>query len=239
MSPTGVNTDGWRLIKQNDNRFWFCFGGGGGNGCGPSAPTTVFSTTSATTGSWFHVAAVKTATELAIYVNGVKEGAKPSPTFTDTNSANLLIGANALEGAHLNGLIDEAEIFNRALSASEIQAIVHADTAGKCKATPTPTPTATATFTPTPTATATFTPTATATATATATRLKAPLLRHLRLHLRQRRHQSRARHRLLHRRLLLRRPQHLHQPRLTARRFSNQSMPMGQVSLLLGVVSFR
>ena len=36
MSPTGLNTDGWRLIKQNDNRFWFCFGGGGGNGCTPS-----------------------------------------------------------------------------------------------------------------------------------------------------------------------------------------------------------
>ena len=33
----------------------------------------------------------------------------------------------------MNGLIDEVEIFNRALSQSEIQAIVTADTAGKCK----------------------------------------------------------------------------------------------------------
>src|SRR5947199_9852261 len=31
MSASGVNTDGWRLIKQGDNRFWFCLGGGGGN----------------------------------------------------------------------------------------------------------------------------------------------------------------------------------------------------------------
>ncbi len=28
MNPNGQNTDGWRLIKQNDNRFWFCLGGG-------------------------------------------------------------------------------------------------------------------------------------------------------------------------------------------------------------------
>src|SRR4029077_11849361 len=65
------------------------------------------------------------------------------------------------------GLIDEIEVFNRALSAPEIQAIADAGSAGKCKPTPTPTATPTATFTPT--ATATFTPTATATATATFT----------------------------------------------------------------------
>jgi hypothetical protein len=118
MSPSGVNTNGWRLIKQDNNRFWFCFGRAT-NGCDPSSPNTVMSTTSARTGTWFHIAAVKSATEIAIYVNGVKEASKPTPTFTDTQSVNLLIGANALEGAHLNGLIDEVEIFNRALGASE------------------------------------------------------------------------------------------------------------------------
>ena len=94
------------------------------------------STTSATTGTWFHIAAVKSAAEIAIYVNGVNEASKPTTTFTDTHSSSLLIGANALEGAYLNGLIDEVEIFNRALSASEIQAIVNAGSAGKCKAAP-------------------------------------------------------------------------------------------------------
>ena len=73
---------------------------------------------------YFHVSAVKSSTTFSIYVNGVLEDTRALPSFTDSNSANLLIGANALEGAHLNGLIDEAEIFDRALSASEIQAIV-------------------------------------------------------------------------------------------------------------------
>ena len=27
MSPSGVNRDGWRLVKQGNDRFWFCFGG--------------------------------------------------------------------------------------------------------------------------------------------------------------------------------------------------------------------
>ena len=147
---------------------------------------TVFSQTHAVTGAYYHVSAVKTATTFSIYVNGVLEDTRALPSFTDSNSANLLIGANALEGAHLNGLIDEVEIFNRALSASEIQAIAHAER-GKCKATPTPRH-----RTPTPTPHRSYADTTT------------PRLR----------------------------PSY-------ARRFSNQSMPMGQVSLALGAVSFR
>ena len=133
MSVGGVNVDGWRLLKQGDNHFWFCLGGGSGNGCTPGGATTVISTTSATTGTWFHVTAVKSSTEIAIYINGVKEASKPPSPFADTHSANLLIGSYILQGAFLNGLVDEVEIFNRALSASEIQAIARANSAGKCK----------------------------------------------------------------------------------------------------------
>jgi hypothetical protein len=91
ISGGNFNTDGWRLLKQVDNRFWFCFGGGGDNGCGDGFPTTVISTTTASTGTWFHIAAVKSAAEIAIYVNGVNEASKPTPAFTDTNSTNLLM----------------------------------------------------------------------------------------------------------------------------------------------------
>ena len=108
MSVVDVNTDGWRLIKQDDNRFWFCLGGGAvGNLCGDSA-YTVFSTTQAVTGVWFHVAAVKSSSRFAIYVNGMLEDIRsPMPSFLDTNSTNLRIGSYALEGSHLNGLVDE------------------------------------------------------------------------------------------------------------------------------------
>jgi hypothetical protein len=71
--------------------------------------------------------------QIAIYVNGIREGEKARPLFTDTHATDLLIGANAPEGAHLNGLVDEVALYNRALSAAEIQAIFNAGSAGKCK----------------------------------------------------------------------------------------------------------
>jgi hypothetical protein len=133
MSTDGGNEDGWRLIKQDDNRFWFCLGGGDlGNRChDPSY--TVFSKTLAMTGVWFHIAVVKNSSSFAIYVNGALEDERsPVPSFTDTNSANLRIGSYPLEGAHLNGLVDEVKIYNRALRGDEIQAMFEAGCAGMC-----------------------------------------------------------------------------------------------------------
>jgi Tol biopolymer transport system component len=135
MSTSAVNgnIDGWRLLKQDDNRFYFCLGGGESDGCNDPA-FTVYSTTVPMTGVWFHVAAVKSAASFSIYVNGQLEDSRsPVPSFLDTQSANLLIGSNALEGSHLNGMIDEVEILNRALSTAEVQAIFLAGSKGKCK----------------------------------------------------------------------------------------------------------
>jgi hypothetical protein len=134
MSVNGVNIDGWRLLKQDDNRFWFCLGGGAfGNRCGNSSHT-VFSTTVAVTGVWFHVAAVKSSSSFSIYVNGVLEDSRsPVPAFLDTHSANLRIGSYILEGAHLNGEVDEVEIYNRALTPTEIAGIFAAGSTGKCR----------------------------------------------------------------------------------------------------------
>ena len=104
------------------------------------------SNTTAVAGTWYHVAAVKSGNNLLMYVNGSLESTSPFSSFTDTNSADLLFGSYTGQSTFLNGEIDEVELFNRALSASEIQAIYNAGTAGKCKAafespTPTPTPT--------------------------------------------------------------------------------------------------
>jgi len=138
MSSAGVNLDGWRLIKQSDNRFWFCLGGRTGNRCFDPA-YTVFSRTAPTTGTWYHVAVVKSAADFSIYVNGVLQDTRTlpsSPAFLDTNSTDLLLGSYALQGAHLNGSIDEAQVYNRVLSATEIQSIFAAGGHGNCKGGP-------------------------------------------------------------------------------------------------------
>jgi streptogramin lyase len=162
LSTDTPNFNGWRLIKQDDNRFWFCLGGGSFtfNGCNGAAR----STTLAVTDVWYHVAAVKTSSTISIYVNGVLEGSAGFAGFLDSNEGDLLFGAHPRDGAHLNGLIDEVELYNRALTGAEIQTIFNAGSSGKCKG-PTPTPT----ITPTPTLTATPSPTPTMTPTATPT----------------------------------------------------------------------
>jgi Concanavalin A-like lectin/glucanases superfamily len=128
------NANGWRLLKQSDDHFWFCLGGGGSNACGG-----VHSVTTAVAGVWYHVAAVKTtdpyngAAVMTIYVNGVAEASREQGSFADSNAADLRIGSYAQEGAFLNGEADEVELFDRALAPSEIAAIYNAGPAGKCK----------------------------------------------------------------------------------------------------------
>jgi hypothetical protein len=75
-----------------------------------------------------------------LYINGVEKasGSIPISSIAD-NDEPLLIGATDFEQfvstrQFMNGMIDEVEIFNRTLSQSEIQALVNAGTAGKCKA---------------------------------------------------------------------------------------------------------
>jgi hypothetical protein len=126
IADTGIdNSDGWRLLKQDDGFFWFCLGGGpGANGCTEGAPTTVISTTAPQVGVWYNVVGVLSKTEIAIYVNGVKEGAKPLPNFTDSHSADMRIGSSAQGGgyAYFDGVIDEVTIYKSALHGRVIEA---------------------------------------------------------------------------------------------------------------------
>ena len=93
-------------------------------------------------GEWHHVAGVRNTQDntLSLYINGEQVDSIPlnSTTANYTDNPILIIGAriNPFEPDGLGsfpGLIDEVEIFNRALSASEIQAIFLAGSAGKCK----------------------------------------------------------------------------------------------------------
>jgi hypothetical protein len=124
IGHNGPNEDGWRLIKEgNDNLFWFCLGGGSWNRCDPSVSTTVMSQTVAATDLWYSVAAVKTSSRISIYVNGVLEGSSFCDTFSDSNVADLLVGANHDEGAYLDGQVGEVQLFKSALSAPHVRAL--------------------------------------------------------------------------------------------------------------------
>lgn len=98
-----------------------------------------------TPGIWTHVAATYDAATGAMkfYVNGVELGSPfnsaPPNTLIRTNDHELSIGSrqsgSAAYDLNFSGLIDEVEIYNRALTAEEIAAIFNAGSAGKCKVT--------------------------------------------------------------------------------------------------------
>jgi hypothetical protein len=100
---------------------------------------------------WYHIAVTQsggpTATP-AMYVNGASVAVTPWAGNTGTPThQSLPMAIGAYGGAYttqyfFNGQIDEVEVFNRALSSTEIFAIYNAGSAGKCKpsvaAVPTP-----------------------------------------------------------------------------------------------------
>lgn len=104
-------------------------------------------TTPITYSQWQHVAAVRKvapSNTLQLYINGVLAATSASQVNSITNSSDLVIGGiPETSGGTSCGVttpygrgeiaIDELEIFNRALTESEIFSIWHANTYGKCK----------------------------------------------------------------------------------------------------------
>jgi len=80
------------------------------------------------TGAWQHVAVVmnRTGTSLTYYLNGVADTITyPPTTFFDSGIQSNIIGIRYLgdSSSHFDGKIDDARIYNRALSADDISAL--------------------------------------------------------------------------------------------------------------------
>jgi hypothetical protein len=58
---------------------------------------------------------------MRLYVNGVQVASRAESGLIQTTAGSLTIGGNAPEAEYWSGVIDEVRIYNRALSASEIQ----------------------------------------------------------------------------------------------------------------------
>ena len=128
-------------------------------------------------GNWHHVAAVvdrtDTTTGLRLYVDGTQVSSFAPMTGDLDNTSDAFLGSRTTDsggGGYFPGVIDEVELFKRALSAAEVLSIYQSDSVGKC----TPTPTPTDTFTPTPSPTATASPSHTATFTPSPTNTPLP-----------------------------------------------------------------
>ena len=74
------------------------------------------------TDAWSHVAVTYDAATLRLYVNGSQVSSKAFTSPMPTSSGPLRIGGNGVwSNEFFKGLIDEVRVYNRALSASEVQ----------------------------------------------------------------------------------------------------------------------
>ena len=96
-----------------------------------------------TPNTWNHFAAVRQGNNSKIYFNGNLVGNQTTGTNINTGTGGTAVFGKLLDFdlRFFNGRIDEAALYNRALSATEIAAITNAGTAGKCKPTATVAPT--------------------------------------------------------------------------------------------------
>ncbi|MFN8483698.1 MAG: LamG domain-containing protein [Anaerolineae bacterium] len=139
---------GWVVYAGADNHWQFWVSSGSGMIAVTGAAIS--------SGRWDHIVATFDGTTARLYVNGVLTGSGVSAGYSP-NSYNYLVFGQAEPGQNFwfPGALDEAAVYNVALSATQVQTHYNAG------APPPPTPTATPTVTPTPTPGPTSTPTPT------------------------------------------------------------------------------
>jgi hypothetical protein len=76
--------------------------------------------------TWTHLAATYDGAQVRLYVNGVQAGSRAQTGSITVSTGPLRIGGNAVWTEFFAGLIDEVRVYNRALSAAEIQADMNA-----------------------------------------------------------------------------------------------------------------
>ncbi len=115
-SSAGIN-----LYVHSSNQLRF---GGGSAGTQVTGSTGKF-----TTGTWYHVAVVKSGTNCSLYVDGVQDGSTQTDWGTIDGQAQATIGAQysgSAYGDDFNGKIDDLAIYKRALTTTEISDLVNA-----------------------------------------------------------------------------------------------------------------
>ncbi len=81
---------------------------------------------------WFHLAAVYDGENLVLLVNGAETGVNPTSKTISVSPQPLRIGRGPFDEARrFHGLIDEVAVFDMALTAADLQAIIDLGRAGK------------------------------------------------------------------------------------------------------------
>ncbi|MBI2176296.1 phage tail protein [Candidatus Woesearchaeota archaeon] len=132
-SPIHADHEGWYIFITPSGGIGTTIGDG-------TAWNPVISTIGLPYPGWLgwgrHVAMTYDGTTLKLYIDGVLQGSNQVSNAQLATGRDINLGASWNSGSFASfftGLIDEVEIYDRALSMSEIQAIYNAGSSGKCK----------------------------------------------------------------------------------------------------------
>ena len=84
-----------------------------------------------TTGTWYHVAVTRAGSTFTLYLNGTSVATGSETTAIPDADGPITLGS-AENDYFLNGLLDEPEIYQRALSGAEVKAISDAGANARC-----------------------------------------------------------------------------------------------------------
>jgi Concanavalin A-like lectin/glucanases superfamily len=121
--PTSVSS-AWRdvIYKGNDNYY---LEGTSPNSSRPAMGGTfggtLYGTSPLTANTWAHLAASYDGATMRLYVNGVQVASRAQTGAIATSTNPLQVGGDSIYGQYFAGRIDEVRIYNRALSAAQIQ----------------------------------------------------------------------------------------------------------------------
>src|SRR5438067_2475607 len=90
--------------------------------------------------AWTHITGTYDGTTLKLYINGVPNNSQVFGTTPSATGQPITIGVRNVSPVQypFNGLIDEVEVFDHALTDAQVLAIYNAGTAGKCRSCATP-----------------------------------------------------------------------------------------------------
>jgi hypothetical protein len=126
------NFEGYSLHKQRQvggDRLAFRVASATGSG------NIAVSSTPVVVGQFYHVVGTYDGAQVRLYVNGVLEGQAAAAITLDYDTRPVFIGTSGetVFDGKLNGVVDEASIYNRALTAAEVSDLHLAGSAGKCR----------------------------------------------------------------------------------------------------------
>ena len=113
------NVDRYYLMASSDNNSPV---GGGTFGAGNQ---NTYAASALPVNVWTHLATTFDGRTVKLYINGIQVASMPQTTSITRSGGTLQIGAD-FYGEFFNGWIDEIRIYNRALSAAEIQSTMNA-----------------------------------------------------------------------------------------------------------------